>query len=218
MATRGVEREVADIVLGRKHHGHHLLLHHPQVDTEVVAVPAEHLRIDHLGPVRNLVAVIVLDAGQRSLKRRAGEEGRPDPIVHQAAGNSRVAVAHERLGDDLARADRLQPIWRIRGPEETLPVQPAVNAGLGGADIAVEGVDRLLFQLRGAGRDGQRHPQGQQRRTRQQWATGGPGSRGTAQPQGALVHRRAFPGWSSGERAAAGFGPNHRFVLSRTRC
>jgi hypothetical protein len=126
-------------MIGIEYDRNDLLLKKPQGDLEIVVLMADQLRVDHLGLVEALVAVVVLDQSQGCCDCRARSEYGADPIVDQTVWDLDRLLARPALGENLSLAHLLGSLRAPVGPQEwRAPAQRRFHSSFGIAYVAIK--------------------------------------------------------------------------------
>ena len=156
-ALRSARRNalVADAVLGVEDDRDDVGLAKPQVDVVVLAVALEQLGIEHFGRVVVAVAGVLLDRREGFVECDTGNENGAGPVVDEAAGYLRCAVAGRRANFNFSIGEALLEFDGCSGPQE---FRTGRSLGFGFwaelAEVAREGFDGLGFEVGGVGSGG----------------------------------------------------------------
>src|SRR5208283_6047266 len=125
--ARAIQPHVVYVMLGVEDNCQYLLLDDAEKDVEVAVVPAEKARIDDLGPIDVLVAVVVFDHAHSLRECGAGYEDGAGPIVNQTVRDFDIARLVRWLCEDFAVPHGALPIGRRIHPKECARAQAVVE-------------------------------------------------------------------------------------------
>ena len=162
---RGIDPDVLHIEFGIERKVHRIVFVKLERDFAGIIRILEKLRPPDFGFVSIPVVAVVKYQGLSLLQGNAGQERDSAPEVNLAAGNlnwatvfcgPQLADFHLSLleaGQELSAAGFGQ---RVHPKERTAAPGFSLQLHIGGAHVALEGVDCFLFQLRGGAANGKR--------------------------------------------------------------